>query len=229
VSALAFLRGLQLADSSLPVGRYVHSFGLEAVFRHHPALTEEELLELVQSFLIQGVGPIDATAVAIAYQLAGRSDVRGLVELDHAITARKLTPPARLASQSCGRQLALLAPTLGGGSTMSAYCAEVELGAADGNLSVVHGVLANALEVPYDLAVLIELKGCASAVLYAAVRLGRLSASRAQSLLRRCEGTILATLEDALVRSVDDLHSSAVELEIHAMRHARSDAKLFMT
>jgi urease accessory protein len=112
---------------------------------------------------------------------------------------------------------------------LDAYCEAVRSGKADGNLAVVEGTLAGAMKLPIAWAVMIELRGSAAGLLSAAVRLGRLSATRAQQLLSECELVIARAAGEAMSCSVEDMCSSAIELEIHAMRHARADSKLFMT
>jgi urease accessory protein len=228
-ASIAFVRCLQLSDSALPIGRYVHSLGLEAMLGHQPSLNAEELVEFVQSFVSQAVARLDGVAVAEAHRLQVEGDLAGLCGLDRAVTARKLSPAARRASQKCGRQLSVVAGSLARDGVLDAYCEAVRSGAADGNLAVVEGALAAALGVPRAWAVLIELRGCAAGLLSAAVRLGRLSAVRAQQLLAESEDVIILASRDALSRSVDEMCSSAIELETYAMRHERADSRLFMT
>lgn len=228
-TTIAFVRCLQLADSALPIGRYVHSQGLEALLDYDPTLDVDGLAEVVQSVIAQGVARLDAAAVAEGHRLESRGDVAGLVALDQALTARKLSPAARRASQTCGGQLAMLARWLASDPTLDSYCKAARTGEADGNLAVVEGALAAALGLPRGWAVVIELRGSAAGLLSAAVRLGRLSATRAQQLLRDCERVIAIAAEEALSCSVQEMCSSAIELEIHAMRHARADSRLFMT
>jgi urease accessory protein len=156
-------------------------------------------------------------------------DLVGLLALDHALTARKLSPAARRASQTCGGQLSVLASSLAKDPVLDSYCEAVRSGKTNGNLAVVEGALAAALGLPRVWAVLIELRGCSVGLLSAAVRLGRLSATRAQQLLRDSERVFARAADEALACSAQEMCSSAVELEIHSMRHARANSKLFMT
>ena len=118
-------------------------------------------------------------------------------------------PPARHASQTCGRQLAALAPQLAPYGALVAELAErVRAGETDGNLAVVQGALARALGISALDAVLVELRSAAAGLLSAAVRLGALSPVRAQ--------VILAELAPALATAAE----SAVELRARrAERH----------
>jgi urease accessory protein len=226
---ITFVRCLQLSDSALPIGRYVHSLGLEAMLDQDAGVSGDALAEVVQSFVLVGAARLDGVAIAEAHRLHGHADLRGLSALDRALTVRKLTPASRSASHRCGRQLASLAGTLTQDAVMVSFCEAVRSGETDGNLAVVEGALAAALGVPREWAVLVELRGCVASLLSAAVRLGRLSAIRAQQILLASETVIAVAARDVMSRSVHEMCSSAIELEIYAMRHERTDSKLFMT
>src|SRR5262249_13195602 len=91
----ALLAALQLGDSALPIGRFAHSYGLETLLEDDPGAGEPEIGELVETLVIESVGPLDGVAVAHAHRAAG--DVAVLLRLDRALTARKLFSPSRAA------------------------------------------------------------------------------------------------------------------------------------
>src|SRR5438132_5767538 len=105
----ALLAAVQLADSALPIGRFVHSHGLEAWLRDHPGASDAALAELVEAVVCEGVAPLDGAVVAHAHR--ARS-VEQLTFLDQTLTARKLSPSSRSASHACGRKLAAIAQKL---------------------------------------------------------------------------------------------------------------------
>ncbi len=226
VDRAAFLAALQLADSALPIGRFAHSAGLESCVLENEDVTPEAILELVESFVVLGVGPLDGVAVAHAHD-ARSLDL--LLDLDRILTARKLTPLARRASSACGSRLAALAPRLVAASPLSAFCEEVRNGETDGNLPVVEGAIAAALGVQRDEAVLIELRGATAQLLSAAVRLGKLSATQAQEAHRELAPTLLRVATEALELPISAMRSTVPELDIYSLRHEQVEAPLFMT
>jgi urease accessory protein len=220
------LPALQLGDSALPIGRFVHSHGVEAWLRAHGEAGEEELRALVESAVRESVGPLDGAVVALAHRA---TSAERLEQLDASLTARKIAPPARAASQACGRRLAALSPELTRDPLVEGLAASVRAQRTDGNVAVVEGALTRALGVPERDAVLLELRGVAAGLLSAAVRLGRLSPTRAQVTLLGLAPAIELAADDALDRDVDALRSSAFELEVHALAHHRADARFFST
>jgi urease accessory protein len=221
----SFLAALQLADSALPVGRFAHSSGLEALSTAG-ALDECDLSELVETVIVASTGPLDGVAVAHAHRA---NDIAELTELDRVVTARKIAPAARLASTACGRRLAALGAELTGAEPFRTFSALSVSGGTDANLPVVEGALARARGLTAEEAVLVELRSGAAALLSAAVRLGILRANRAQVMLATLDPVVAETARSALTLGLDEMYSTVPELELYALMHPRLDHRLFMT
>jgi urease accessory protein len=220
---------LQLSDSTLPIGRFAHSLGLEALTAANPEIDEGALVETIATFVLESAGPLEGVAVAAAYRIAEMDDLLGLFDLDRLVSARKITPAARLASTSCGHRLASLAPVFTVREPATAFCAAVGAGTTDGHLATVHGALAQACGLKLREAVLIELRGAAWTLLSALVRLDRLSSIRAQAALRELTSVIETAAADAERAPVESMRSVALELETYAIVHQRAEVRHFMT
>ncbi|MFD7622163.1 urease accessory protein, partial [Streptomyces sp. NPDC059802] len=67
------LVSLQLTDSAFPSGFYTLSHSLEG-FAHAGAVDRESLPLLLEDLLLHGVGPADATALALALRASRAGD-----------------------------------------------------------------------------------------------------------------------------------------------------------
>lgn len=217
---------LQLADSALPVGRFVFSHGLEQWLREHPDAPPEAVAGLVATTVCEGIAPLNGVVLAHAHR--ARS-VAELTALDDLLTAHTTTPAARKASEACGRQLAALAPHLADGALLEAYCALAGQRETRGNLAVVEGVVGQALGLPAEAAVLVSLREGAVSLLSAALRLGALAPSQAQAIQADLRPTIAAAAATAVRLGLDELSCTAPELEACALGHARADVRMFAT
>jgi urease accessory protein len=222
----SFFGALQLADPGLPIGRFVHSHGLESWLAERPAAGDDEIEELVASFVLEGVAPLDGAVVALAHRARSLDELLGL---DRALTARKTLAPARVASRSCGRQLAALATRLVDDPLVASLATAVGRAQTDGNLAVVSGSLARALGVGEREAVMLELRGAMTSLCSSAIRLGRLGPVSAQLMARRLVPALVAATDESLRTPVGELRSSAFELDIAALVHGRRDSRTFAT
>lgn len=223
----SFLVALQLSDSCLPIGRYVHSMGLEGILEELPK-NSDQIREVVEAVLLHGPGRSDAVAAAHTHRIFSAADLDLLHEIDARLLSTKLLMPARNASISCGRQLAKLAPQIWPHKVLDRFCCEVQQ-RGGGNLAVVAAALSASRKITIEQTVLAELRGMASSLFSSAVRLGRMGSVDAQIHLNRCTPTIVQAAERALLIDLDDMSSTTFELDIAMLRLQRNPLRLFAT
>jgi urease accessory protein len=228
VGNVSFLMALQLADSSLPIGRYVHSSGLEGILQELPK-SSAQIAEVIKAVLLHGSGRCDAVAAAHAHRMFCASDLQKLHDVDERLLATKLSAPARNASISCGRQLAKLAPQVWPHDVLDPFCNAVQSREVAGNLAVVAAAVSASKGIGIEETVLAELRGTASSLFSAAVRLGRMGSAEAQINLHQCVPVIVQAAERALILDLEDMSSTTLELDIAMLQLQRNPLRLFAT
>ncbi|HWJ73718.1 MAG TPA: urease accessory UreF family protein [Kaistia sp.] len=220
---------MQLSDSGLPIGRFAHSGGLEAWLHPRGDVCEGDLIRWIETSLRYAAARTDGVAAAHAHRSAECGDVAGMLRVDAELGTCKLSETARRMSTSCGRQLAVLAPQLFDNGPVAEFCASIRAERSSGHLAVVFGAVAAASGLTAEQTVLMEVRSVVSLHLSAAVRLGRLTASRAQVVQRLLEPAVIVAVQDALSRDLDAMSSSSFEIEIAMMAVRRLDGRMFAT
>ncbi|MGW2373151.1 MULTISPECIES: urease accessory protein UreF [Kitasatospora] len=222
----ALLVSLQLTDSAFPSGFYTLSHGLEG-YAQAKAVTPDTVPELLADLLRHGVGPSDATALALAHRAASEGDWELLVELDQRLHATKLNRELRLAATRTGRQLLDIARESVGGEPLERYAELVAAKRAPGCQAVAAGVAYASAAVPVEQAVASDLFAFCASFVGAALRLRLTDHRRAQVVLRAAAPVIREVVAAALVREPADLGGCVPIADAMSGRHERAEARLF--
>lgn len=220
------LVSLQLTDSAFPSGFYTLSHSLEG-FAQEGAVDAASLPWLLQDLLRHGVGPSDATALALAHRAAGAGDWEAVAATDVRLHATKLNREMRVASTRTGRQLLDLAAEVFGAEGIARYHQEAVDRRVPGTQAVAAGVVYEATRVPVRQAVAADLFAFCASFAGAALRLRLTDHRRAQTLLRQTAPVIEEVTEGALVRGLADLGATTFAADVMSARHERAEARLF--
>ncbi|MFF9349170.1 urease accessory protein UreF [Streptomyces sp. NPDC014734] len=220
------LVSLQLTDSAFPSGFYTLSHSLEG-FAQAGAVEAGTLRLLLEDLLRNGVGPADATALALAHRAIGAGDPETVVEIDRHLYATKLGREMRRAATRTGRQLLDLAREVFGHPEIDDYFARVVRSQAPGTQAVAAGIVHAATGVPVAQAVASDLFAFCASFAGAALRLRLTDHRGAQILLHGTAPVIEAVVEEALRRELDDVGATVFASDIMSCRHERADARLF--
>ncbi|MFD8607590.1 MULTISPECIES: urease accessory protein UreF [unclassified Streptomyces] len=217
---------LQLTDSAFPSGFYTLSHSLEGYVQER-AVDGESLPALLHDLLRNGVGPSDATALALAHRAASAGDWAAVGAVDRRLYAAKLGREPRQAAVRTGRQLLDLAAEVFGADGIVRYHREVAAHRAPGTQAVAAGVVHAAAGVPVRQAVAADLHQFCASFAGAALRLRLTDHRLAQVLLRRTAPVIAETTRRALERGLDDLGATTFAADVMSARHERAEARLF--
>jgi urease accessory protein len=220
------LRLLQLADSALPIGGYMHSWGLEAAVTRRLVSDAPTLEQWTRDWLRHSFAPLEGVLVGEVWratQSQSWSDVRRAGEI---LTASLAPPSIRRASLQMGEQLASLGSTWGWSSAGIGHL-EREVAAAHRHHAIVFGLLAG-------LSGADERSGLVSYLHHAAV--GMISAGVRSIPVGHTHGQqILSYLHDDLTRIASDLCGRDAETagagcpfyEVLCDEQVRLDTRLF--
>ncbi len=220
------LTSLQLTDSAFPSGFYTLSHSLEG-FVQQGAVEPGTLPDLLHDLLRHGVGPSDATALALAHGAAAAGDWEEVAATDVRLYASKLNRETRQAATRTGRQLLDLAREVFGADGIVRYHRTVSAREAPGTQAVAAGVVYAATGVPVRHAVAADLFAFCASFAGAALRLRLTDHRGAQVLLRRTVPVIEETTREALARSPADLGATTFAADVMSARHERAEARLF--
>ncbi|MFF3260353.1 urease accessory protein UreF [Streptomyces sp. NPDC002932] len=220
------LVGLQLTDSAFPSGFYTLSHSLEG-FAQAGAVDAATVPHLLHDLLLHGVGPADATALALAHRATAAGDPAAVVRIDEHLFATKLGREMRQAATRTGRQLLDLGQEVFDRPEISDYFGRVVRRETPGTQAVAAGVIYAATGVPVRQAVACDLFAFCVSFAGAALRLRLTDHRSAQTLLRGAAPVIEEAVEAALRRELDDVGATVFASDIMSGRHERAEARLF--
>ncbi len=213
---------LQHADSAFPSGSFAFSNGIEGLSAMNVPLDRRGLLDVVTLFLRHRWATSDRVAVALTHR--ANDDFDRVAGIDHAVEAATLAEPLCTGSKRNGNALlaAHLRLVTPGALELRAL---INHGKAHGHLPVVQGFIWRAHGMSEAAAVAVSGYSTAAGLIAAAVRLGRIGAVEAQSVLAAAL-TVIADLSTPVAPAAA-IESFMPWVDAAAARHARADSRLF--
>lgn len=228
-------RVLQLADSAFPTGGFAHSGGLEAALQSGIVRGASGVRRFVEEAILAastGALPLVGAAWDAELRAAGTaaSSAFGAVDEIDAFTATTVwSHVAARASRAQGRALVDVAARAFAVPRLVALRARVLAEATPGHLAPMFGAVTRALDVTRDDALGTFLHLTARSLLSAAVRLGALGPTEAQSLHAELDGALDAALARGRALGIDDVAQPSPITELLQAAHDRLYTRLFQT
>ncbi len=224
----AFLTALQWGDSTLPVGSFSFSNGLETAVQLgvvHNAVTLEEFIRTAveQSATSDGIALLEAHRAMLA------GDFDRIVITDLTAFQRKMNEELRLMSTRMGRKLAEMALYVSPDQPFLAeWLNKMKSGELPGTYAVVQGAVFAGMGLAEQMAFAVHQYGVATMMVGASLRLVKMNYLDGQKILLRLSKLAESSYLQVRDRTIDDMASYAPMMDIFAGIHVKSKVRMFM-
>ncbi|HEY9816138.1 MAG TPA: urease accessory protein UreF [Candidatus Obscuribacterales bacterium] len=220
-STQSLLHLLHLASSTLPVGAFSYSEGLETLVQAGQITQVEQLQHWLTQDLTYGAIRLEGLALVQAYETTQNQDWSGLAQWNDWLSAVRESYELRQQSWMMGRSLTRL---------LTAMAPEMQAAIAAGgdpcNFAIAVGLAAAQWQIPRDQALLGYLHSWASNMINAGIKLIPLGQTQGQTLLL----SLYPQLEETQRQILDqpgDPKSCGWGLAIASMNHETLYSRLF--
>ncbi|CAM3994155.1 urease accessory protein UreF [Bordetella tumulicola] len=224
---LRLARLLQFSDSTLPVGAFAFSNGLESAIQTGVVSDRASLHQFVE-LVIRQSARMDGVAFIHAYRAVRDADYEGVRQADAALWRRRVGREQQQMLARMGKKLAELSLKMGNFPTLEIWLQDIKSQMTPGCFPIGQAICLSQLGASEQEAFVVHQYGVAAMVLSAAVRLMRIDHIDTQRVLfesqERVEEDYLAVKD----RKLDEMSSFAPVFDVLVAHHTRTHLRLFM-
>ena len=226
-NAVELMRVLQFGDSTLPVGAFSFSNGVESALQTGIVHDVESLRRFVLGATWQAA-QLDGVALLAAHRAATSKDLDGVIAADRALSLRRVGDEQRLMSTRMGKKLAELGAQLFDDALLASWLDAIAQGRTPGCFPIAHGLIFAAHALPEQDAFAVHQYGVAQMMLGAALRLMRVDHLQTQRVLFEINAGV-----DELYLQVRDVPLSemagfAPVFDVLVAHHVGAHVRMFM-
>jgi urease accessory protein len=225
----ALLSLLHLTDSTLPIGGFSHSAGLETYVQENIVKDADTAKEFVVQMLTQNLQYTDAAFVSLAYNAATAGDIEKLLLSDNECTAVKLPREMRQASNKLGLRLLKIFQPMCESDLINEYSNAIKNNDAVGHYCIAFALCAYALNIDKQDALSGFYYNAAVGFVTNAVKLVPLSQQSGQAILFSLNPLIDELVRNTLEPNEDLLGLCCTGFDIKSMQHERLYSRLYMS
>ena len=221
------MRLLQFGDSTLPVGAFSFSNGLESAIQVGVVHDLTTLREFVRASVKQAATS-DGIAVLIAFRSAQVNDSSSIDRADRAVYNRKLNEEVRTMTVRMGRKLAQVCDRVSASDVVSSWRSRIEAGKTPGCYPVGQGLVFAGLGLSEQDAFAVHQYGIANMMISASLRLMKLHYLDAQAVLSEVNSEAQSDYQQVADKSLEDMMTFAPTIDILASVHVQAKVRMFM-
>ncbi|MCJ8141754.1 urease accessory protein UreF [Ancylobacter sp. A5.8] len=220
-------RLLQFSDSTLPIGSFAFSNGLESALQTGVVSDPESLLKYVDLILRQ-TARMDGIALLHAHRAALAGDYETILEADSELFCRRVGEEQQLMLTRVGKKFAELVLKIMPSPTLERWLGDIKANATPGCLPIGQALALAHMGVDEVEAFVMHQYGIASMILSAALRLMRIDHVDTQRILFTAQGRVEGDYLAVRDFSLDEMASFAPVFDVLVAHHTTTHLRLFM-
>lgn len=220
-------RLLQFSDSTLPVGAFAFSNGLESALQTGVVEDAEGLKRYVELITRQAAN-MDGVAFLHAFRACRADDYAGAVAADHALWNRRVGEEQQMMLSRMGRKLAELALEIGSFPTLDTWLADIKASRTPGCFPIGQAIALAHLGANERQAFAVHQYGVGAMILSAAVRLMRVDHRDTQRILFETQARVERDYLQVRGLDLDEMSGFAPVFDVLVAHHTKTHLRLFM-
>ncbi len=220
-------RLLQFADSTLPVGTFAFSNGLESAVQTQ-VVTDPASLEQFARLAVRQAARMDGVALLHAHRGIVAGDYEAVLRADRALWCRRTGEEQQLMLARMGRKLAELALKISAFPVLERWLADIKAGATPGCFPIGQAIAFAQLGADEGEAFVVHHYGVAAMILGAAVRLMRIDHLDTQRILFATQQDVDAHYRAVRELALEEMASFAPVFDVLVAHHTTTHVRLFM-
>lgn len=227
--SLSLLHLLHLCDSTLPIGSFSHSAGLETYVQEKLITNKIEAKKFVTEQLSQNLYHTDAALVSLAYNAAQSNNFEEILSLDEICTAIKLPMEIRAASNKLGVRLLKIFEKNEAFILPIKYKEAINKHDANGHFCIAFALLATAMNINKEEMLAGFYYNAASGFITNAVKLIPLGQQDGQEILMSLFPLINELAQKSLSPDKEMIGYCCAGFDIRSMQHEQLYSRLYMS
>jgi urease accessory protein len=220
---------LQLCDPALPIGGFSHSAGLETYVQKGIVINKETVSQFLHEMLANNIFYNDGAYVSLAMKAAAEKDLHRIIEIDQLANATKIPEEIRMASIKLSSRLLKIFQPVCNEAMIKTYQLAVAQKKINGHYAVTFGIIANALGINKEDALMGFFYNAAAGIVTNSVKLIPLSQQTGQEILFEIKSTINNIVNQIDFIDEDLIGVCAVGFDIASMEHEHLYSRLYMS